>query len=233
MISFKRAIIGLIILVAFWAILQPINYCYWLYREYWNPTSLDSDIDKYMDKFSSDALVREINTPSITIINPYKQSALRILMARKDDRMAPFLIRKMRSRNVKTRIAAMNLLGQTGDSRAIEPLMKVVKKTKFDYSINYSYYDRDIPNNVLEHVEALKALSRIGYEPVYDYVLGVVNSERFKLEAIQMLEDLKNPKAIPLLKQLAIEDFDNNVRIWAKRAIKRIEYAHPRLSLEN
>ena len=218
---FKRIILWGVIAFFLWVGVQAASYYYWIWRG-WNDADFSDDIDKYMEKFSSDQLYKKVASVTLMVIDPYRDSAWGILIKRKEKRVVPILIKELGSWHRDVRVGAIRALGDIGDERAIEPLMEIVKKGKIDYGYNKG----PIP----DYLEALMALAKMKYEPAYKYALDFVTTEQepnnLRGYGIIMLGYFEKPEALPILRKIASEkDLPWYRQKNVEEAIQRIESA--------
>lgn len=201
---FKRLILWSVMTVFLWIGIQTTSYYYWIWRG-WNDSNLSSDINKHMEKFSSDELFKKIKGINLTIVNPYRDGAWRVLIDRKDRRIVPILIKELKSWNKDTRVGAIRVLGDIGDERAMKPFMEIVRNARIDYSY-------DIKTPTPDYIVALQALAKMKYEPIYHYAVEFATSKdkpnNLKNYGVMMLGDFKKSEALPILRKIAEEEKD-------------------------
>lgn len=130
-----------------------------------------------------------------------------ILGERKEKIAVPILLIGLRSPLRMTKWRAMRTLGQIGDQRAVKPLMAIIENRAKDEN----YY------------RALSALSEMKYEPTLPIVIKMTQgTETERGEAIPMLGKYEDPKLLPILRKIAEQDKEADIRNRAEEAILRI-----------
>jgi HEAT repeat protein len=158
---------------------------------YWSIVGLSYSPDNYMEKVDefralpTEELLKEL-TPFF-IASPHRFMAIKAVNERKEKQAVPILIKQSRSWNNQIRIDAIWSLGVIGDSRAIEPLMKIVREGEKH------------PN----YVNALSALSKMRYDGAYKYVVERAKKpDAYRNGSVGMLKEFGRPESIPLLVEI-------------------------------
>jgi HEAT repeat protein len=118
------------------------------------------------------------------------------------------LVEKLSSPNAAERRDAVSRLGQSGDRKAIGPLIGMLKDEE-----------------PMVRLEASGVLMDLG-QPVADPLLAAIGTEKapaFLWNAIRILEALGDPRAIEPLKKIAETNTDPNIVQAARYTIERLE----------
>lgn len=149
----------------------------------------------------------------------WRDEAMEVLATRKEDKAVWRFIELLNSPIKSVRQIAMFSLGEIGDERAIEPLMKIVKEEQVD--ITYKKHDNP------DSIEALKALAMLKYEGAYSYAVWLAglndDPNDFRSYGITMLEYFEKPESISILEKIAKEDPKEYIREKAINAIEHIK----------
>jgi len=203
-------------------------HLYWLLAAFGSSPEMVSDIENRFRKLPSKVLISKLrgydNPLHIDYLSPYPYSALYVLVERKEKAATPEIIKFLTSWDKNRRQEAMRALGKINDPRAIEPLMRIVNKSKIDPS-TYDYNKSGSP----DYVGALTALSLMKYEKIYLTTVSIAALKKendpydFRSCGIDMLEYFEKPESIPILEKISREDPEAYIRDKAKKAIEHIK----------
>jgi hypothetical protein len=140
----------------------------------------------------------------------YSAIATGILLNRKEKRLEPIALKMTMAWNPRRRWSAFETLGSLGDERAIEPLMKVVRRGRKDKDYMGAVYGLSLMHCDLVFPEIQK-MAEDGYETA----LGVAMIQRYP----------DKPETLLALKKIAEKDPESYVREDAQDAIKKIGVA--------
>jgi HEAT repeat protein len=93
---------------------------------------------------------------------------------------------------------------------------------------NKEYYDSDTTD---ERWYFIEVLGRMRKHPVFDILIKYLSDERVFCSAIVALGNLKDPKALPYLRQYLDHKY-SHVRDYANKAISKIEKAQEKIKLK-
>lgn len=212
----KNCIILLIIIYA----LSPMLYYSFWWTTAWlsgtNPQWQDKIKDGY-NKLSSEVLITKIKSYNNPYhpgsFAPHSSIALNILVERKEKKAVPTILKFINFWEKGRRQTAIWALGIIGDPRAIEPLMKIVKKSE----------------KHLDYRTALSALSHMKYEGAFSYIAEIAKKPYPKnCGAISLLKEFGKPESITLLQEIkgTIKDGTPHAKLYKSSiddAIKHIE----------
>lgn len=177
-------------------------------------------------KSSTKVLIRKLH--SVDIFSSCPRWAMQELAKRKAREAVPELIKLLNPWHKIRNFDVIYALGEIGDERAIEPLMKIVKRANIEVNVK-----KPISNDTLE---ALLALAKLKYEPMYNYAVKLATLEdaddpnNLKGYGITMLGYFEKPEALPILKKISEGKLDWARRSNVENAIKQIESAQNRKS---
>ena len=124
------------------------------------------------------------------------------------------LIKALGDENYEVRLAAAGVLGAISDSRAVEPLSKM---------LNLRYPKRYMDGEWSVRRKAAEALGEIGDSHAVEPLIKALGDEhnKVRIAAAKALGDIGDPRAVePLIK--ALEDKANHVRDAAKKALRKL-----------
>jgi aminopeptidase N len=136
-------------------------------------------------------------------------------------------------------------LGKTRSLKAFEPLKEALGKESFNdvirqgvfqgfgelrderaisIAVDWSRYGKP-PQTRAAAVGALGKLGDLKKDQVYDHLVSLIPEWEFRvvIQAVQALQTLKDPKAIPELEKLSQQTINNGVRRRAKEAVKALQ----------
>jgi HEAT repeat protein len=125
------------------------------------------------------------------------------------------LIKALGDENYEVRLAAAGVLGAISDSRAVEPLSKM---------LNLRYPKSYMDGEWSVRRKAAEALGEIGDSHAVEPLIKALGDEhnKVRIAAAKALGDIGDPWAVePLIK--ALEDKANHVREAAKEALKKLD----------
>jgi HEAT repeat protein len=187
---------NIIIIIIFAIVILVISYLglpigWSFYQAIFNPLG-NLEIDRQYRNLSSEDLIKKL-TP-IHPLGATPSCAMQILAERREQLAVPKIIKLINSVNPDNRYQAIRALGNIGDERGIEPLLKIINKG-------------DNKNNPNYHA-ALYSLCQIGYKPIHPIVLemlkrpdGARNGSTAMMEYIGADADI-----------LVLEDMLNKIR---------------------
>ncbi len=133
---------------------------------------------------------------------------------------------------------AISLLGPLKDPRILEPLRMALYDTHYDvarmavealagygrHAISIFVEALSSPNDWLRE-QAVFGLGKIGSEDVVETIMEMLNDHipEVRKQAIQSLADLKDPRALPTLSQVAADRSDREMSRLARQAIAAIQ----------
>ena len=124
------------------------------------------------------------------------------------------LIKALGDENYEVRLAAAGVLGAISDSRAVEPLSKM---------LNLRYPKSYMDGEWSVRRKAAEALGEIGDSHAVEPLIKALGDEhnKVRIAAAKALGDIGDPRAVePLIK--ALEDKANHVRDAAKEALRKL-----------
>lgn len=153
---------------------------------------------------SSDQLIKEMNWSNL-----WSELIVKEVSDRKEKHAVTKLIKLLSSPFKSQREEAIRALGEIQDSRAIEPLMNVVKKEKMDY----------------EYFLTLQVLSKFHHKDIYRRVINLATTDPKKdpldnrSYSIDMLKNFDTIETNKILRQISISDPKEYIRKKATSAL--------------
>jgi len=205
----KKIIIRcIVVIICTWCIYQGACYIHWFLMAWSGPGPRDK-IVAALEEMPTQQVIKKLH--SVDIFSPYPQTAISVLADRKDKSAVPSLIRLLKVWNPHIRRDAIWALGVIDDSRAIEPLMDIVKSGEKNS----------------DYVNALSALSKMRYEGAYNYVVERAKEpDAYRNGSVEMLKNYGKPESIALLLEIKnnIKDSDPMAKAGRIEIDKVISY---------
>jgi len=212
MIKGLLILFGLIVVLIALSYSKPAQLLIWNVKEFLNP-QLEKQIEQQWQTQPNEFLLNVVKK------NRYFISAIaaRVLINRKDEKLVPDYIAILESDIPRFRAMAIKALGEIGDERAIQPLLKIVNKGQDD-----EYY-----------LISLQALAKMKYGPIIPEIMRLFNrgskkDERFANYAIDMLANFSTPEVIGFLQKVKSEGASYTLRVQAEEALKMLGFPSSR-----
>lgn len=186
-----------------------IGFCflYWTLRAFFDPLGVLRISDEYR-KLPSERLISKLH--NIDPISAYPRIAMEVLAERKEVSAVPELIKFTRSWNPDLRCQAIRALGNIGDVRATDSLVRVLHERRSN----------------LDYHGALLSLAQLRYEPVRPIILDMLKKEDgARNGATTLIGYMGRAEDLPILESMLaeIKGTDVNARLDRSGIMKAIE----------
>lgn len=183
----------------------PLSWSFYMYV--FDPMGSVRIMDE-LRELPSDILIKKLRSTHPLAATP--MLSMQVLGDRRETKAVPQLIESLKSWNPDNRYQAIRALGNIGDKRAIDPLLKIVDEGELK---GKKYYR-----------SALLSLCQIGYEPVRPIILErLKRSDGARNGSAKMMEYIGKKEDIVLLEEKynTIRENNDAVESIEKGSIKR------------
>jgi len=162
----------------------------------------------------------------------------------KDEKTVNLLMEVVSTREERTpvKVAAIQLLGEAGDPRAVEVLLPIFNDATLNWecpalksytaaALGSFRGDSRVVDALISGIDdrelltreaAIRSLGRIGSAKAVPYLIRVLNDEHvsIRLSAIKALGEIRRPEAMPYLERIATDEKDPVVKGQADSALR-------------
>ncbi len=165
----------------------------------------------------------------------------------RDEKTVTLLMEVVNTREERTvvKVTAIQLLGETGDPRAIEVLLPIFNDAtlnwecpaiksytalalgsfKGDSRVVDALISGITDRELLTREASISSLGKIGSQEAVPHLIGVLNDEHvsIRLSAIKALGEIGNPQAIPHIRRIVENEKDSIVKGQAEMALEKLQ----------